>query len=129
MSIKALDPLILTEDKKSKAPLVTPISLATAVDDASTYFDYREMIDFYFGPIGTQFYVRIDSEVMLCEVFSEKRINIITREVKTEKKDHSIGATVQYVLYYEKQNVVEIIVDLLENFTTIDADFLDDTRT
>lgn len=126
VSIKGVDPLILTEDKKSKAPQVTPISLATAIDGASTFFDYRESLDFFFGPVGTQFYVRIDSEVILCEVLSEVRITIVTRGIKTDVKNHSIGATVQYVLYYEKQNVVEIIVDLLENFTTIDADFLDD---
>ena len=126
VSIKCVDPLILTEDKKSKAPIVTPISLATEIIDASTEFDYRENVDFFFGPIGTQLYVRIDSEVILCEVAAEKKLTIITRAVKTDKKDHEIASTVQYVLYYEKQNVVAIIEDLLKNFTTIDDSFLDD---
>lgn len=127
VSIKGVDPLILTEDKKAKAPLVTPITLATAIDNASTFFDYQEAVDFFFGPATTQFYVRIDSEVIQCEVLSEQRINIIARAVGgTEQKDHDIGATVQYVLHYSKVNVVDIIEDLITQYTRVPAEFLDD---
>lgn len=127
VSIKGLDPLILTEDKKAKAPLATPITLATPIDNSSTFFDYVEAIDFFFGPATTQFYVRIDSEVIHCEVLSEQRITILGRAIGgTEEKGHDIAATVQYVLHYSKVNVVTIIDDLIRSYTKIPVEFIDD---
>ncbi len=126
MSFTYKDPLILTEDKKAKAPIASLGVLALPVDNASTTITYVGAPAFDYGSTGTVF-VRIDSEVIECTITSDYVLNIVTRASGgTEKGDHSVNSTVQKCLTYENKNVVEIIVDLMVNYTNIDSSFLDD---
>ncbi len=126
LSVSALDPLILTEDKKAKAPLPSKGNLAVAITDASTTITYKDDIDLAYGSSGTVF-VRIDSEVIECTVGTGKILNITTRAYGgTEKKDHDINATVQKCLSYTNTGVVDIVEGLLKNYTKIKTSLYDD---
>mgnify|MGYP003629515151 CR=1 FL=1 len=129
LSCSCLDPLILTDDKKAKAPVASLGTLTAIIDDASTTITYGGAPAFDYGASGTVF-VRTDSEVIECTVLSDFVLTIVNRAVGgTEQKDHSLNATVQNCLVYTNVNVVEIIEDLLTNYTTIPARFFDDYST
>ncbi len=124
--VNALDPLILTEDKKAKAPVASKGNLAVAITDASTTITYKDDIDLAYGSSGTVF-VRIDAEVIECTVGTGKVLNIVTRAYAgTEKKDHDINATIQKCLSYTNIGVVDIVEDLLKNYTKIKTGLYDD---
>ena len=125
-NVKFLDPLILTEDKKAKAPLASQGVLSAIIDNASTEISYTSAPPFDYGLSGTV-YVRVDSELIECTVLSDFVLTIVNRAIGgTEEKDHSINTTVQKDLFYDNVNVVEIIEDLLTNYTVIDSRFIDD---
>lgn len=126
LSVSALDPLILTEDKKAKAPLQSKGRLSVAIDDTSTQIVYKDDVDLAYGDAGQAVRVRIDSETIDCTVNSTNVLDIVQRGVKSEIKDHDINATVQKCLHYESVNVIDIIEDLINNYTDIDSRFLDD---
>lgn len=129
LSCSCLDPLILTDDKKAKAPVASLGAITVIINDASTTITYGGAPALDYGASGTVF-VRIDSEVIECTVLSDFVLTIINRAVGgTDQKDHSLNATVQNCLVYTNTNVVEIIEDLLINYTTIPAKFFDDYST
>ena len=126
MNFSYKDPLILTEDKKAKAPLSSLGVLTAAVINSSTTITYGSAPALDYGASGTVF-VRIDSEVIQCTVLSNFVLTIVTRAFGgTDIKDHSVNSTVQSCLVYNNQNVVEIIIDLLTNYTEISDEFFDD---
>ena len=127
MNFTYKDPLILTEDKKAKAPLASLGTLSVIIDNPSATITYTNAPAFEYGPITSTVFVRVDSEVIECTVLSDFVLTIVTRAYGgTNKADHSINSTLQSCLVYTNKNVVEIIVDLMTNYTDIDSDFLDD---
>jgi len=126
-TIKGVDPLQLAEETKSKAPITNNGTTATAITGSSTSFTYTNDVGFKYGAIATNVFVRIESEIIQCTVASEFVLTIVSRGVDgSEEKDHGINATVQECLVYDGVNVVEIIVDLLTRFTSIESRFFDD---
>lgn len=122
----AEDPLNKTNEEKSLAPIESKPRVSVEIDDLSTTINYSvDSVDESFDQVGS-FYVRIDSEVFEVSVFDNSTLTIITRAFLTEKKDHKVNATIQLVLSYEKVNVVDIIEDLLTNYTNIPAVYLAD---
>lgn len=126
LRISALDPLILADDKVSKAPVASKGVLSIAIDETSAEINFTSAPQFDYGTSG-KVHVRIDSEVIECTVLSDFVLTIVNRGVGgTEVKNHSINSTIQKVLFYDNMNVVEIIVDLIENYTPIKSVILDD---
>ncbi len=125
-SIDALDPIILTEDKKAKMPTPSPATLSTTVTTGATVFEYINADDYYFGAMSATIYVRIDSEVIKCQVTDTKELTSINRGVRSEEKNHDIGATIQDCVAFELIHGIDAITYALENFTTIDAAYIDD---
>ena len=129
LTIKYLDPLILTEDKTAKCPVVSSGTNTIAIDGSSTTITYTDAPSFDYGTSGAV-RVRIDKEVIDCTVASDFVLNIVTRAVGgTEEKDHSVNSTIQKCVFYDNVNVITVIEDLLNNYTTIDSVFLDDYST
>lgn len=126
LSCSCLDPLILTDDKKAKAPVASLGTLTVIVDNASTTITYGGAPALDYGVSGTVF-VRIDSEVIECTVLSDFILTIVNRGIGgTGQKDHPLNATVQKDLYYNNVNGVVIIQDLMTNYTTINSAVIDD---
>ena len=126
LSCSCLDPLILTDDKKAKAPVASLGTITVIINNSSNTITYGGAPALDYGASGTVF-VRIDSEVIECTVLSDFVLTIINRGVGgTDQRDHSLNATMQKCLVYQNVNVVTIIEDLLTNYTTIPSKFLDD---
>lgn len=130
LNVKFLDPLILTEGKKSKAPKASRGNLSTAITNASTSLTYKDAPAFDYGVTSSTGLIRIDREVIAYTVASDFVLTINARnQWGTEKKDHNLNATVQLCLHYDDVNVVTIIEDLLTNYTEIKPTFFDDYST
>lgn len=126
-TISALDPLILSDDAKSKAPVASKGTNTIAIIDASGTITYTGAPAFDYGVATTTVFVRIDSEVIECTVLSDFVLTIDARAIGgTEQADHDVNATIQECLVFDDVNVVEIIETLLTDFTGIPSVFLDD---
>lgn len=126
-TIKGVDPLQLAEETKSKAPITNNGTTATAITSGTGSFTYTNDVGFKYGAVSTNVFVRIESEIIECTVASEFGLTIVSRGVDgSEEKDHGVNATVQECLVYDSVNVVEIMIDLLTKFTSIDSRFFDD---
>lgn len=126
-SVSVLDPLSLTDEKKAKAPLASLGTNTIAITNASTTITYAGTDAFDYGAATSTAFVRIDSEVIEVTVLSDFVLTIVNRAAGgTLQKDHDINATIQECLVFAGTNVVEIIEDLLTDFTNIPATFLDD---
>lgn len=125
-TVTALDPLVLTEDKKAKMPVPSPAILAVNIDTDNDPFTYVDAPDYYFGSMSAFVYVRIDSEVIYCQVTGAKQLTPITRAYRSEAKEHEAGASIQDCVAYQGTNGIDAIVDALVNCTSIPAEFIGD---
>ncbi len=128
VTLKALDPLILCEDKKAKAPTESQGSLATAIISSSTTITVKNCPDFYYGTIGTNALIRFGSETIMCQVTGALTLSITTRGFKQPAsaiEDHDIDETAQLCISYENIHAIDIIVDLIANYTKTPIEFID----
>lgn len=126
LKVSCLDPLILTEDKKSKTPPASEGKLSAAITGTPSTFTYVGAEDYHYGAASSTTYVRIDSEVIVCTVTGVKTLTVTTRGYRSETKDHSSGATIQLCDVFETMHVIDAIVWILENRTTVPAAYIDD---
>lgn len=125
-SVSALDPIILTEDKKAKMPVLSPAVLSAAITGTPATFEYLDAPDYYFGALTDTVIVRIDSEVIICTVTDVKELTVTTRGYRSTSKDHDAGASIQDCIRFDDTHVVDAIVFALENYTRINPDFIGD---
>lgn len=132
VTIRGLDPLMLAEESKAKAPLVSAGVLAVAINNASTQIQLKNFIDGEYGANTDPVTVDIEGELIDCTVNNSATglLDIVTRGVAgSEVKDHAINASVQLTLVLEDFNPIQAIVDFLQVYTNIDAGFFGDYST
>lgn len=125
-SFSCLDPIILTEDKKAKMPVVSPAQLSAAITGSPGTFSYVNAPSYYFGAMAATIYVRIDSEVIKCTVSGATQLTVVTRGYRSESKDHEAGATIQDCVRFAGTHVIDAIVFALENYSSMPASYIDD---
>jgi len=122
----ALDPLILTEGKKAKMPLVSPAQLTTVINSASTSVAFGNAPAGYFGASGNVI-VRIDSELIQVTANGTTAMPIVSRGFgNSEIKDHSINATVQNCIRFIDEHVIDCITYALSTWTNTPSSFIGD---
>lgn len=126
LSCAALDPLILSENKKAKMPPPSEGKLNVVIDNATTSFTYVNAEDYHYGDDAETVFVRIDSEVIKCTVTGVKTLTVVARGYRSASKDHSPGATIQICEVFENIHVVDAITRILRTRTTTPLDFIDD---
>ena len=132
LKVSCLDPLILTEDKKSKTPPASEGKLTAAITGTPSTFVYTGADDYHYGASSATVYVRIDSEVIKCTVTGVKTLTVTTRGYRSDVKDHALGATIQLCDVFPlpgapaENHVIDAIVWILENRTTVPAEYIDD---
>jgi len=100
-TVKGMDPLILTDEKKAKSPITSLGVNTIAIIDASTTITYTSAPAFDYGVATTTVFVRLDAEVIECTVLSDFVLTIVNRATGgTEKKDHDVNASVQECKVY-----------------------------
>lgn len=125
-TFSCLDPIILTEDKKAKMPVVSPAQLSANITGSPATFSYVNAPDYYFGAMSASIWVRIDSEVIRCTVSGPTQLTVTTRGYKSEAKDHEAGATVQDCVRFAGTHVIDAIVFALENYTSMPSSYIGD---
>lgn len=127
MTISGLDPLSMTDQEKAKAPATSRGFNTIAIDNSSSSITYGGDSALAYGAVGTSLSVRIDSEIIDVTVASDFVLTINNRgQGGTEQANHSVNSTVQINLKFTAINVVQIIEDLMRDYTNIDASFIDD---
>lgn len=128
-TLSCLDPFILVEDKKSKAPVESKGTLATAIDSSSTSFTVANIIDFEYGQLNEEVVIRFDSEVILCTVTGANTFDIDQRafkQISTSVSDHEVNTTAQLCIRYQNIHVVDIIADLIRNYSSMPDRYIGD---
>lgn len=125
-TFEALDPLILTEGKKAKMPIVSTAQLTSAINSGSASISFSNALTDYFGTSGTLI-VKIDSELIQVTANGTATMPILQRGYgNSEIKDHSINATVQNCILIENEHVIDLIVYALQTWTTVPTEYIDD---
>jgi len=125
-SASGLDPLILTEGKKAKMPLVSTAQLTVAITSGSTTVQFGNAPANNFGTSGNLI-VRIDSELIQVTANGTTTMPIVTRGFgHSEVKDHSVNATVQNCIRFVNEHVVDCITYALQTWTQVPSVFIDD---
>lgn len=129
LSLRAVDPLILTEEAKAKAPRASNGRLLASITNSSTQITLKEFVTGEYGNNTDAVTVMIDNELIDCTVNDSAGgvLDIVTRGVAgSEQKDHQVNATVQYVIVWEDFNPVTQIEWLILNYTNTKSAYLDD---
>lgn len=127
-SLKLLDPLMFTEETKTKIPAVSSGRLLNALTNASTTVELQSFIDGEYGADTDAVTLIIEDELIDCTVTSSASgtFSIINRAVGgSTEKDHKEKASAQIVIVLTNFNPIEVIVNALET-TSIPSRFYDD---
>lgn len=130
VTIRGLDPLMLAEESKAKAPQASAGRLAVALaDTGETQIQLKDFAVNEYGVNSATGTVAIDNELFDYTV-ADAALGILTIDTRgvggSEVKSHSINATVQFVIVWENFNPVERIIWLLQTYTNIPAGYFGD---
>lgn len=127
-SVKAMDPLMLSEESKTKIPAVSSGRLLNAITNLSTTIELQDFIDGEYGPNTTAITLIIEDELIDCTVTSSAlgTFAIVSRAVGgSTEKDHNEKASAQIVIVLTNYNPIEAIVNALQT-TNIPTRFFGD---
>lgn len=125
VNIKAKDILKLADDKRAKIPIASTGSNTLALDAVET-----TSITLTAGT-GDEYtigggYVRLEEEIIQYASRTGDVLSTLTRGTwGTIATDHDAGVTAQLCADFSAVNVVDIVEDLLLNYTSIPAGYLD----
>lgn len=119
LSISALDPLILSEESKAKAPIKSNGVLEVDINNSSTQIHIKDFYSGEYGDDGDAITVRIDKELISCTVNNSTTgiLDIVSRAVQSKEADHKINASVQLCIKLENFNPVETIDMFWRDYT------------
>jgi hypothetical protein len=123
-TVTALDPVILTEDKKAQMPVTSPATLSAAITGSPATFSYINAANYYFGAMAATVFVRIDSEIIKCTVSGATTLTVVTRGYKSASKDHDAGASIQDCIVFTGTHGINAITFALQNYTKIPAGYI-----
>lgn len=138
VSFNLIDVLALTNGINAKAPETSNATLATAITGASTSATINlesgltaAEIEAKFGANGAVGFIAIDSEYIKYTVTSATGVSPVVVSITaratfgTVQADHDINTTVQRCIAYETEtNIVDVIDDLIRNYTDIDSSYI-----
>lgn len=138
VSFNLIDVLALTNGINAKAPETSNATLATIITTGTTSATINlesgltaAEIEDKFGANGAVGFMAIDSEYIKYTVTSATGVapvvvSITTRATfGTAQADHEINTTVQRCIAYESEtNIIDIIDDLIRNYTDIDTSYI-----
>ncbi|MDB4352481.1 hypothetical protein OAA60_03510 [Porticoccaceae bacterium] len=130
-SLALLDPLMLSEESKTKIPPLSLGRLLNAINNASTTIELKDFIDGEYGADGSSATLIVDGELIECSVTSSVlgTFSIVSRGVGgSEEKDHSVNATAQIVIVLTNFNPITEIINALQT-TNIESRFYGDYST
>ena len=119
VTFKCIDELILVESVKAKAPEISKGELSAAMTDVQTNLDFTSDVTDEYGPVASTGYVKVGKEIMSYTVTSSILLTVVREQLGTESSSHNERDTVQKVKYYDNENIIDIITDLITSYTKI----------
>ena len=120
VKIVAKDPLFLAGNGQAKAPLVSEGVLNGAITDTATSLILDDATAY--PTSGT---IRINREIISYTGKSTNTLTGLTRaEWGTEASDHSDEDSVQICIAYVNEPLIDVVNDLISNYTGIDSGFI-----
>jgi hypothetical protein len=122
-TIVAKDLLKFADDDRSQAPVLSNGSLASGIDDAdaSLALSPTGIGDLEYPASG---HACIGGKEIVAFTRSSDTLSITRGQLGTSAIEHSTGDRVQLVLYYDGDDVADIINDLLTNYANVDSDYI-----
>ena len=119
-----IDELILVEKDKAKAPLVNLGKLNGAINLTALTLTFSSTRTEEYGPIASAGYAIIDKEIISYTVATATTMTISRGKFGSVDAAHSDGASIQQCLNIDDVNVMEILEDLITNYTQIDSSYI-----
>lgn len=124
VTINAVDRLILVESKKAKAPTVSKGVLNGAINATQTNLTFSTTVTDEYGAVSSTGYIAIEKEIMAYTVDSATTMTITRAQFGTEGASHNDQETIQKCIVYQDENIIDIIEDLITNYTGIPASYI-----
>lgn len=133
VTLTAVDPLRLADDKRAKFPRETEIELYADIDESTTtvqVIGLEDDISDQFGNTATN-YLTIGSEIISYTGYVDEGDGLFTltgvvrAELGTAAASHKAEAKCQRAGHYELMDAWDIAYDLIENHTQIPIEFVD----
>lgn len=136
INFKMVDVLALTNGINAKAPETSNATLNAILPASGTSIAVNlesglsaADIEGKFGANGAEGLLAIGEEYMAYTVTSATGIAPVVMTVTrarfgTTVREHAVNATVQKCIAYQDQNIIEIIEDLIRNYTDIDPSYI-----
>lgn len=125
-TINVVDELILTESKKSMAPEVSKGELSADINDTQTTLAFTSSITNEYGAVSSTGHIVIEKEVMSYTVATSTTMTIV-RGVRSDAKEHKTGETLQKCIVFDNVNIIDIITQLITDYTKIPASYIPTT--
>lgn len=124
VKLSLVDELILLESTKAKAPLVNKGELSADITAGATSLTFSSSVTDEYGAVSSTGYIAIEKEIMSYTVDSSTTMTISRGKYGTEAAGHSTGETLQKCIVYDDENVIDIISDLIANYTKIPSTYI-----
>lgn len=136
VSFNLVDVLALTNGINAKAPETSNATLNAAIDNVATAITVNlesgltaAEIEAKFGANGATGFAALGDEYVSYTVTSSTGVapltmDIVRAQYGTIASEHSINATVQNCIAYQDTNIIDIIDDLIRNYTDIDETYI-----
>lgn len=120
-TITAKDPLMLTEDKRSKAPLANNSLVSEEITkelEAGELIKFSDVSGYTLGEATC--YVNIGKEIIKVKPTEEYTLEIVERGSYNTKIDtHKVNSSIQKCMIVKDENPIDLLSSLLRNYTEI----------
>ena len=125
ISFNLVDILAFTDPLNVKVPFVTSGLLSGPVALGQTAITLNALnTSAEYGSSGLW---AIGSEFMAYTINSATTATVVRKRFGTEEQEHNTNASIQKCLYWENENIIDIIIDLL-SLTSIPSDYIPVTK-
>lgn len=123
---RCMDALTFADNKKSQVPLSSSGQLVADIAAGAASLTIQNADDYEYGALDDVIYARIDSEVKELQVTGTLSFDVLTEGVRSEIKEHKENATLQLCYHKTNIHIVDVIVDLIQNYTKMPASYIGD---
>lgn len=127
VTLSLVDELILLESKKAKVPEVSAGELSADITAGATTLTFSTSVTDEYGAVSATGTIAIEKELMNYTVDSSTTMTVSRGKFGTEAAEHKAGETLQKCVVYEDENVIDIIEDIITNYTKIPASYIPGT--
>lgn len=124
VTFNLVDELILTESKKAVTPNISKGELSAQLSAVATTLSFTTSITEEYGAVSATGYIAIEKEIIAYTVATSTTMTITRAQFGTEAKLHESGETMQLCTYYNNENIIDIITDIITNYTNIPASYI-----